>query len=75
MNEILCVWNASSSSQPATSQEKVRKKQILLQKDRSIPTDNMSVAQESSSDREVEKLFRGFGYLDNSIAVDMPGNN
>jgi hypothetical protein len=47
---------------------------MLLQKDRSIPTD-MSVAQESSFDREVEKLFRGFGFLDNSIAVDMPGNN
>lgn len=31
----------------------------------------MSMAQESSSDREVEKLFRGFGFLDNSIAVDM----
>lgn len=52
----------------------LQKKQMLIQKDRSIPT-NMSVAQESSFDREVEKLFRGFGFLDNSIAVDMPGNN
>lgn len=52
-----------------------QKKQILLQKDKSIPTDNVSVAQESSSDGEAEKLFRGFGFLDNSIAVDKQGNN
>lgn len=53
----------------------LQKKQILLQKDRSIPTDNVSVAQQSSSDGEAEKLFRGFGFLDNSIAVDKQGNN
>lgn len=52
-----------------------QKKQILLQKDKSIPTDNVSVAQESSSDGEAEKLLRGFGFLDNSIAVDKQGNN
>lgn len=53
----------------------LQKKQILLQKDRSVPTDNVSVVQESSSDGEAEKLFRGFGFLDNSIAIDEQGNN
>lgn len=53
----------------------LQKKQTSLQKDRSIPIDNVSVVQESSSKREVEKLFRGFSFLDNSIAVDKPRNN
>lgn len=43
--------------------------QILLQNDRSISTD-ISAVQVSSSDREAEKLFQGFGLLDNSSARD-----
>lgn len=57
------------------------RKQALLKEidfvteDRSISTDSTSAAQVSSSDREAEKLFKGFGFLDNSIARDKQGNN
>lgn len=55
--------------------EPFKKKQILFQNDGSISTDNISTAQVSSSEREAEKLFKGFGFLDNSIAGDKQGNN